>query len=150
MVWYILYFIIKKAIYFFSKQKLNNYISGLNYGVDPCGLSPLLASICNAQRSHIGVQKLYKFYRRKFLPELYKQNNMATGGIFQLITNDGKQDRMLMASELLRTRLEAITAARRGNPAIPDPTPTLLDIEKTHIMFCNAHFKPFNQKLISC
>lgn len=57
---------------------------------------------------------------------------MATGGIFQLITNDGKQDRMLMASELLRTRLEAITAARRGNPAIPDPTPTLLDIEKTH------------------
>lgn len=68
---------------------------------------------------------------------------MATGGIFQLITNDGKQDRMLMASELLRTRLAAITAARTANPAIQDPTPTLLDIEKTHIMFTNAHFKPF-------
>jgi len=68
---------------------------------------------------------------------------MATGGIFQLITNDGKQDRMLMASDLLRTRLAAVTAARQANPAISDPTPTLLDIEKTHILFTNAHFKPF-------
>lgn len=48
-----------------------------------------------------------------------------------------------MASDLLRTRLEAIAVARRGNPAISDPTPTLLDIEKTHILFTNAHFKPF-------
>jgi hypothetical protein len=68
---------------------------------------------------------------------------MATGGIFQLITNDGKQDKMLMASELLRNRLAAVTAARQANPAIADPTPTLLDIEKTHILFTNAHFKPF-------
>lgn len=50
---------------------------------------------------------------------------------------------MLMASELLRTRLAAVEQARRGNPAISDPTPTLLDIEKTHILFTNAHFKPF-------
>ena len=48
-----------------------------------------------------------------------------------------------MASDLLRTRLAAVTAARQGNPAISDPTPTLLDIEKTHILFTNAHFKPF-------
>ncbi len=68
---------------------------------------------------------------------------MATGGIFQLITNDGKQDRMLMASELLRNRLEAVSMSRASNPAIADPTPTLLDIEKTHILFTNAHFKPF-------
>jgi hypothetical protein len=68
---------------------------------------------------------------------------MATGGIFTIITNDGKQDRMLMASELLRTRLAAITTARRGNASISDSTPTLLDIEKTHILFTNAHFKPF-------
>lgn len=33
---------------------------------------------------------------------------MATGGIFQLITNDGKQDRMLMASHLLKKRLSMI------------------------------------------
>ncbi len=66
---------------------------------------------------------------------------MATGAIFQLITNDGKQDRMLMASELLRNRLEHAMLSRRK--AGLDPTPTLLDIEKTHILFTNAHFKPF-------
>lgn len=79
---------------------------------------------------------------------------MATGGIFTIITNDGKQDKMLMASELLRNRLEAVMAARRANPAIADPTPTLLDIEKTHILFVNAHFKPFkillNSNPIKC
>lgn len=68
---------------------------------------------------------------------------MATGGVFQLITNDGKQDRMLMASEMLRNRLDTIRAKRRANPAIRDETPTLLDIERTHVLFTNAHFKPF-------
>jgi hypothetical protein len=68
---------------------------------------------------------------------------MSNGGIFQLITNDGKQDRLLMASDLLRNRLEAAAASRAANPAISDPTPTLLDIEKTHVLFTNAHFKPF-------
>jgi hypothetical protein len=68
---------------------------------------------------------------------------MATAGIFRLIANDGKQDRMLMASELLRNRLDAIAKAREADPSVSDPTPTLLDIEKTHILFTNAHFKPF-------
>jgi hypothetical protein len=68
---------------------------------------------------------------------------MATSGVFTLITNDGKQDRILMASEVLRTRLNAIGQARRANPAVSNPMPTLLDIEKTHILFTNAHFKPF-------
>ncbi len=26
---------------------------------------------------------------------------------------------------------------------VPDPTPTLVELEKTHILFVNAHFKPF-------
>lgn len=68
---------------------------------------------------------------------------MATGGVFQLITNDGKQDRMLMATQMLRNRLEAIRAKRRQDPSIQDETPTLLDIERTHVLFTNAHFKPF-------
>ncbi len=68
---------------------------------------------------------------------------MATAGIFQLITNDGKQDRLLMASDLLKARLENIRVARAANPSYQDSTPTLLDIEKTHILFTNAHFKPF-------
>lgn len=63
---------------------------------------------------------------------------MATGGIFQLITNDGKQDRMLMATALLNQRIDDIKKARG-----PGEVPTLYDIERTHILFTNAHFKPF-------
>ena len=68
---------------------------------------------------------------------------MATGGVFQIITNDGKQDRMLMATALLNRRLALIEEARSRDPLVSDSTPTLLDIEKTHILFMNAHFKPF-------
>lgn len=67
---------------------------------------------------------------------------MATAGIFTLITNDGKQDRMLMATELLKRRLKSIKQARSA-AGIKDTTPTLLDIERTHVLFMNAHFKPF-------
>jgi hypothetical protein len=66
---------------------------------------------------------------------------MATGGVFQLISNDGKQDRMIMATEMLRNRLQAISAKRKAENL--DDTPTLLDIERTHVLFTNAHFKPF-------
>lgn len=68
---------------------------------------------------------------------------MSVGGIFQLITNDGKQDRMLMATALLNKRLLEIERMRAANSNIRDPTPTLVDIERTHILFMNAHFKPF-------
>lgn len=68
---------------------------------------------------------------------------MATAGIFTLITNDGKQDRMLMATHLLNRRLRDIRCARAKDPSVADPTPTLMDIEKTHVLFMNAHFKPF-------
>jgi hypothetical protein len=68
---------------------------------------------------------------------------MTTAGVFLLITNDGRQDKMIMASDLLKSRLAAVCAARQANPTIGDPTPTLLDIERTHILFTNAHFKPF-------
>ena len=67
---------------------------------------------------------------------------MATAGIFTLITNDGKQDRMLMATELLKRRLSSIKQARAA-AGMKDTTPTLLDIERTHVLFMNAHFKPF-------
>ena len=72
---------------------------------------------------------------------------MATGGIFLLVTNDGKQDRMLMATALLNERLRAIKAYNQNlNGGSADDLgnlPTLLDIEKTHVLFTNAHFKPF-------
>jgi hypothetical protein len=72
---------------------------------------------------------------------------MATGGIFTIITNDGKQDRMLMATALLHERLRSInqqkTMNNGGSPQELHNLPTLLDIEKTHVLFTNAHFKPF-------
>lgn len=61
---------------------------------------------------------------------------MSTGAIFQLITNDGKQDRLLMATEFLQSRIAEITKTRGEDP-------TLQDLEKTHVLFMNAHFKPF-------
>jgi len=67
---------------------------------------------------------------------------MSTGGIFTLITNDGKQDRMLMATALLSKRLQSIRQGRAEQGA-SDTNPTLSDIEKTHVLFMNAHFKPF-------
>lgn len=66
---------------------------------------------------------------------------MSTGGLFKLITNDGKQDMMLMATSLLNQRLADVRAQRAAMGL--DDTPTLLDIERTHILFTNAHFKPF-------
>jgi hypothetical protein len=68
---------------------------------------------------------------------------MATGGIFQLLVNDGAQDKLLMATELLNKRLKEIERLRCKNPAIKDTTPTLVDIERTHVLFVNSHFKPF-------
>lgn len=72
---------------------------------------------------------------------------MATGGIFTIITNDGKQDRMLMATDFLHQRLYDINQANLAkNGGAPDDImnlPTLLDIERTHVLFTNAHFKPF-------
>jgi hypothetical protein len=68
---------------------------------------------------------------------------MATGGVFTLVQNDGQQDKILMATKMLQNRLKEIRKLRCRNPSIRDQTPTLVDIEKTHILFMNAHFKPF-------
>jgi len=78
---------------------------------------------------------------------------MATGGIFTIITNDGKQDRMLMATALLHERLDRICAQKRdANPGLaPDNVkvlPTLLDIEKTHILFTNAHYNHIISRMV--
>ena len=59
---------------------------------------------------------------------------MATGGIFQLLINDGNQDKLLMATDLLNSRLKEIERLRCKNPAIKDTTPTLVDIERTHVL----------------
>jgi hypothetical protein len=67
---------------------------------------------------------------------------MSAGAVFKLIANDGKADRMIMATKLLNQRIKDVMCARsRANKA--DITPTLVDLERTHILYINAHFKPF-------
>jgi hypothetical protein len=67
---------------------------------------------------------------------------MSAGGVFKLIANDGKADRMIMATELLNQRIKDIMCLR-SKSGYQDPTPTLVDLERTHILYVNAHFKPF-------
>jgi len=67
---------------------------------------------------------------------------MSAGATFKLIANDGKADRMIMASELLNKRIKEVMCYRHSH-GYADPTPTLVDVERTHILFVNAHFKPF-------
>ncbi len=48
-----------------------------------------------------------------------------------------------MATRFLNERLQKIQKIKSSDPRVEDPTPTLVDIEKTHILFVNAHFKPY-------
>jgi hypothetical protein len=79
-----------------------------------------------------------------FLNIGYKtKTSMSAGGVFKLIANDGKADRMIMATELLNQRIKDIMCMRTAQNPKDDPTPSLVDIERTHILFVNSHFKPF-------
>jgi hypothetical protein len=67
---------------------------------------------------------------------------MSAGAVFKLIANDGKADRMIMATKLLNQRIKDVMCARK-RAGKADVTPTLVDLERTHILYVNAHFKPF-------
>jgi hypothetical protein len=67
---------------------------------------------------------------------------MSTSACFHLTANDGKADRMLMATKLLNQRIKDVMCARRA-AGKADITPSLVDLERTHILYVNAHFKPF-------
>lgn len=67
---------------------------------------------------------------------------MSCGGVFKLVANDGKADRMILATLLLNQRIKDIMIARRL-AGKADFTPTLPDLERTHILYMNAHFKPY-------
>ena len=67
---------------------------------------------------------------------------MSAGAVFKLIANDGKADRMIMATKLLNQRIKDVMCARKAAKK-EDITPTLVDLERTHIIYVNAHFKPF-------
>jgi hypothetical protein len=66
---------------------------------------------------------------------------MATGSIFVLLTNDGKPDQLLLASQLLKKRLAEVESIKKRAGA-KDTTPSLLDISRTHLLFTTANYKP--------
>lgn len=66
---------------------------------------------------------------------------MTTGGVFSLVVNDGKSDRMIHATKLLYQRIQDIMYMRTKQGR-DDITPSLIDLERTHIIYVNAHFKP--------
>jgi hypothetical protein len=68
---------------------------------------------------------------------------MSTGGIFKLITNDGKQDKLLMATELLIERLKSINATNEFKGWSGSWNADLHNLEKTHTMFVSGVYKPF-------
>jgi len=82
---------------------------------------------------------------------------MSVGGVFQLITNVGIQDRLIMATDQLMKNIRKIgcknlSELRKKYPEKSDQElftqkegwmPLLKDIEKTHVLFVNSSFKPF-------
>ncbi len=74
---------------------------------------------------------------------------MSVGSVFQLITNNGVQDKLLMATEALNARIKEIMktdvvvnedgSARRVGSWNSD----LLRLDRTHTVFVAGYFKPF-------
>jgi len=67
---------------------------------------------------------------------------MSTGGVFILVSNDGRMDQMLIGNETLRDNIAAVKA-RRAAAGEADINPSLGDLERSHVLFVNAHFKPY-------
>ncbi len=67
---------------------------------------------------------------------------MSTGGVFQLVSNDGRMDQLLLANSVLRDNIAAVKA-RRAAAGEADTNPSLADLERTHVLFVNSHHKPY-------
>lgn len=72
---------------------------------------------------------------------------MSSGGIFTLLTNDGNQDKLLLASAYLKNRLIDMKHKHTNyNTELPldeSWTPDINMIKKTHFMFVDNSYKPF-------
>ncbi len=72
---------------------------------------------------------------------------MSSAGPFILISNDGKQDKLIMATQLLNSRIQNIVAKKQEKRRLPmnhpESLPSLMDIEQTHILYTLAYYKPF-------
>lgn len=51
-------------------------------------------------------------------------------------------DQLLLANQILRENIAAVKA-RRAAAGEADTSPSLADLERTHVLFVNAHHKPY-------
>lgn len=65
------------------------------------------------------------------------------GGLFSLLTNDGKQDKLLMATDLLNEKLSEYRYHEMKETGDPEAMPKMWQIELSHVFFMHAQFKPF-------
>ncbi len=66
----------------------------------------------------------------------------STGGVFSLVLRDQRFDSFLDASDYLRQRLDAIRL-RRKREGHPNVQPTFIDIERTHVLYIHAAYRPY-------
>ncbi len=66
---------------------------------------------------------------------------MSSGGAFQIIANDGKTDKMIFSTEMLKKRICEITDVRRAR-GYQETLPTIRDIEQTHFIPFQDRFQP--------
>lgn len=67
---------------------------------------------------------------------------MSTGGVFQLVSNDGRMDQLLLANSMLRENIAEIKK-RRAAAGEANVNPSLADLERSHVLFVNSHHKPY-------
>lgn len=66
---------------------------------------------------------------------------MAQSGIFNLVLRDERFDKHFTASDYLRERLAGVYRARAA-AGKKNPLPTFADLEKTHILYLRAVYRP--------
>lgn len=85
---------------------------------------------------------------------------MSTSGIFTLLTNVGKQDELLMRSDIVRAKIKNVINKKVNKIICDNPemnyadiknlldknntwVPNIQHIEKTHVMYVGSTYKPF-------
>lgn len=67
---------------------------------------------------------------------------MAQGAVFKLVLRDDRFDKYFTATDLLKSRIDAIRDLR-ANTATPNHQPTFSDIERSHLLYIRSSYRPY-------
>jgi hypothetical protein len=67
---------------------------------------------------------------------------MSQSGVFRLVLRDERFDKFFTASDYLRQRLSEVRQ-QREEAGYRNPQPTFTDLERTHILYLRAVYRPF-------